>query len=218
LNESFIHVGVTPPEPGTIGHTEAPGAGCFDDKEGDDSIDWVLYEDMLDFLAERFCYDHSRVFASGNSSGAWWANELGCIYAGHERYPIRGIAANVGGLPPEGPTGPHCVDAPLAGIWIREVNDGMAAFANDILAVERAMEVNDCDTSSYNQAGNQLPTIAEDVWEPFPIDNNPDGTCHRMLECPAEYPIIVCPLPGTGHGSHTEVANPGFAAFLDGLF
>jgi hypothetical protein len=25
---------------------------------------------------------------------------------------------------------------------------------------------------------------------------------------------VVCPLPGNGHGSHDNVTNPGFSAFI----
>ena len=36
-----VRVGLTP-APNSIGHGTNENQGCFDDKEGDDSVDWVL--------------------------------------------------------------------------------------------------------------------------------------------------------------------------------
>ncbi len=47
VDNTVIRVGLTPP-PDTIGHATNPNQGCYDDKEGDDSVDWVLYEGLYD--------------------------------------------------------------------------------------------------------------------------------------------------------------------------
>lgn len=206
-NNNVIRVGVTPP-PNAINHTEAPNAGCFDDKEGDDSVDWIYYENLIDWLDTRFCFDRNRVFASGNSSGAWWGNELACIYSGHATYPIRGIGVNTGGLPPEGPTGPTCVDNPMSGLWIHAVNDTVNPFSGNIRAIERAMTVNGCESTDYANA----PKVD------YPIGgNNQPDTCKLISGCPAEYPLVVCALPGNDHDSHDSVANPAITTYLNGF-
>ena len=41
---SAIRVGIAPSQQAAVHHATNPGQGCFDDKEGDDSVDWPFYE------------------------------------------------------------------------------------------------------------------------------------------------------------------------------
>jgi hypothetical protein len=200
-----IRVGVSP-GPSYMGHGTNPNQGCFDDKEGDDSIDWVQYEMMYDQLNQQLCFDRNRVFAGGNSSGAWWANELGCKYAGDATRPVRAVIPNAGGFPTEPPYKPTCTQAPLAGMWIREVGDQIAGFDGNKAAIARAMPLNDCMFATH-------PDNA--LFEDFPIGGGqPDSTCKLIANCDPLYPLVTCPLPGNGHGSHDEVVNPGASTFI----
>ncbi|HKY35799.1 MAG TPA: hypothetical protein VJN18_07670 [Polyangiaceae bacterium] len=200
-----IRVGLTP-APNEAGHGTNPNKGCFDDKEGDDSLDWVFYETLYDRLATQFCFDKNRVFASGNSSGAWFSNELGCKYAGDATRPVRGIMPNTGGLPAEAEFKPTCTTKPMAGMWIHEKGDGTNPFEGTIRAVTRAMSVNSCTM------GNSYETA---TFENFPIGgDNPDTRCKRIVGCDPLYPLVVCALDGGGHAPHDNVANPGFSTFI----
>ncbi|HVJ15025.1 MAG TPA: hypothetical protein VM686_06275, partial [Polyangiaceae bacterium] len=210
IADDVIKVGLTPPDPTLVGHVEAPSAGCFDDKEGDDSVDWPFYESVLDTLKAQLCVDQNRVFAAGNSSGAWFANELACKYSGNtEGYAIRAIGANTGGLPTDPTRVPTCTTAPMAAMWIQEINDTTSYFNGNKVAVARAMMVNGCTPGT---------TYDDATYEDYPIGGGqPDNTCKKMLGCPAEYPLVVCELPGNGHGAHEAVAEPGFATFFKGF-
>ena len=210
VNGTVIRVGLTP-APNSIGHGTNENQGCFDDKEGDDSVDWVFYENLLDKLKAQLCYDENRVFAVGNSSGAWLTNELGCKYAGDTKgHAIRGILANTGGLPTEPQWSPTCSGKPLAGMWIYENNDtGGGGFNGNLFAISRAMKAAHCSTIDYGTA-----SVSGYVAN-FPIGNGmPDTTCKQVLECDAPYPLVVCALAGNSHGGHDDVVNPGFAALL----
>jgi poly(3-hydroxybutyrate) depolymerase len=177
----------------------------LDDKEGDDSLDWIFYETLHDHLATQFCFDKNRVFASGNSSGAWFANEIGCKYAGDGQRPIRGIMPNTGGLPDDPAHVPTCTTAGMAGMWVHETGDTTNGFDGNIRAINRAMTVNNCAQTGYSNA----------VFENFPIGGgNAETTCKRIANCDPLFPLVVCALPGNGHGSHDDVANPGFATFI----
>ncbi len=202
---TVIRIGLTP-GPNSLGHGTNENQGCFDDKEGDDSIDWPFYEALYDELNEELCFDRHRVFGSGNSSGSWFANELACKYAGDPVRPIRGVMTQTGGLPPEPQYRPTCTSSGMAGFWIYETGDGsQAGLYAERSAIERAMSLNGC-----NAAG-----IATAQFESFAIDDTPSDTrCRRMLDCDPLYPIVTCPLPGNGHGSYDAVANPGFTTFL----
>jgi len=200
-----IRVGIAPSREAAVHHATNPGQGCFDDKEGDDSVDWPFYEGVWDRLAGQVCFDENRVFASGNSSGAWFSNEVGCKYAGDAKHPIRGIMPNTGGLPNDPRYEPTCTNNPMSGIWMGESNDPENAFSNNIFAINRAMVVNKCMTTTYNVANT----------DPWPVGG--DTTCKKVRGCPELYPLIVCIINGNSHGSHDQLANPAFVQYL-GLF
>lgn len=202
-NNTIIRVGLKPSTNGDIqaSHGTNPNQGCFDDKEGDDSVDFVVYEALYDLLETQLCFDRNRVFFGGNSSGAWWSNEHGCHYAGDATRPVRGIMPNTGGLPSETQFKPTCTDAGMAGMWIHETGDTTNPFSGNIYAINRAMTVNGCP------AGQTYDTAQFE--EGYPI-----AQCKRMMGCDPLFPIVVCPLGGNGHGSHDDVVNPGVSAFL----
>jgi poly(3-hydroxybutyrate) depolymerase len=202
-DNTVIRVGLTPP-PNAIGHATNPNQGCFDDKEGDDSVDWVFYENLWDKLAGLFCFDQNRVFSVGNSSGSWFSNEVGCKYAGDAVHPIRAVMPNTGGLPDQPQYKPTCTTKPMAGMWIHEVGDTTNPFTGNQYAISRAMGVNSCPGGNYAGA----------MWDDYPVAGSAPMTCRKMRGCPELYPLVVCPLPGNAHGSHDNVANPGFSSFI----
>jgi poly(3-hydroxybutyrate) depolymerase len=203
--DTVIRIGLTP-APNSLGHGTNENQGCFDDKEGDDSLDWVFYETLYDKLNEELCFDRHRVFGSGNSSGSWMANELGCKYAGDPVRPIRGVVTNTGGLPDQTAYRPTCTNAGMAGMWVYEAGEsGQAGPYAERRAIARAMPLNGCTATTLDIA----------KFEAFPVNYAPsDALCQRMLDCDPLYPIVTCMLPGNGHGSHDAVVNPGFSTFL----
>jgi poly(3-hydroxybutyrate) depolymerase len=208
VNGKIIRIGVRPSQNGAIqgSHGTNPNQGCFDDKEGDDSVDFTLYEKLYDLLETQLCFDRNRVFFGGDSSGAWWSNEHGCHYAGDPVRPVRGIMPNTGGLPDQPQFKPTCTDKGLAGIWIHETGDPVNPFSGNVYAINRAMGVDGCQLGqTYDNAD----------FEDFPIANNAANTCRRIVGCNPLFPLVVCPLNGNGHGSHQDQVNPGVTAFLE---
>jgi hypothetical protein len=199
-----IRIGITP-GPNSTGHGTNENQGCFDDHEGDDSVDFVFYETLYDALNKQLCFDRNRVFATGNSSGGTLSNELGCKYAGDPLRPVRGTLAGNASFPIEPAFAPTCSSSPMAGMWVQEVMDQTHPFDNVKAAVTRAMSVNHCDMAGYDSA----------VFQDFPIGGgNPDNTCRKITGCDPLYPLVVCALPGNGKGSHDNVVNPGFTTFI----
>jgi poly(3-hydroxybutyrate) depolymerase len=208
IKDQFIRIGISPPNP-LIGHGTNPGQGCFDDKEGDDSVDWVFYENLYDKLNAELCFDRNRVFSNGDSSGSWFSNEVGCKYAGDATRPIRGVLPNTGGLPVEPQFEPTCTAAPMAGIWMHEVGDTENAFSGNKFAISRAMTVNKCTGSAgYDDA------VAKGMVEDFQVAGLAAGTCKLIKGCPEIYPLVVCPLPGNVHQSHNTQVEAAFPTFL----
>jgi poly(3-hydroxybutyrate) depolymerase len=169
----------------------------------------VLYEDLWDLLSTTVCFDKNRVFAGGNSSGAWFSNEVGCKYAGDATRPIRGIMPNTGGLPTDAKYVPTCTTHPMAGFWSHETGDTTNPFAGNIVAMNRALGVNGCTPMgvTYNSA------TTANAFDPFPVGGD-TTSCKKYKGCPELYPMVVCPLAGNGHNSHDNIVDPGWPAFL----
>ena len=205
VDNSAIRVGVAP-GPNDLGHGSNPNQGCFDDHEGDDSIDWVMYEQLYDRLDAELCFDRNRVFVGGYGSGAWFANELGCKYAGDLLRPVRAVLPNAGALPTDPRFAPTCSNAPLAGFWVHEVTSFTTPFEDAKVAIERAMALNSCASgSSYDTAPAEL----------FPIGGGtPETQCKRITGCSPLYPIVVCPLPNRTQSSNESIVNPGWSTFI----
>jgi predicted peptidase len=206
FNSSLIRVGLSPSVYWQAFHSTNPQQGCFDDKEGDDSVDFVFYEALWDQLASTVCFDRNRVFAGGNSTGATLANELGCKYAGDAKHPIRGVLANTGGLPTDPMYVPTCTTTPMAGFWSHQLGDYTTPFTGSIVAMNRALTVDGCAPPGV--------TYATAMFAPFPLPGLPDGTCKKYLGCPDAFPLVVCPVPGNLHSTNDNVVVPGWPAFL----
>jgi hypothetical protein len=205
-----IRVGLTPP-PNDIEHATNPGQGCFDDKEGDDSVDFVFYESLYDVLKAQLCFDKNRVFAAGTSTGGWLAIELGCKYGGDAERPIRAIVANNGGLPTTAAFAPTCSGKPHAGLFIFNADDssnGSTAAIGGRAAINQAMLVDGCA-----QTNLALATLDD-----FPIGGgNAPSTCKRVAGCSPLDPIVLCQIQTTVQSANAAVVGPGFTTFL-GLF
>ena len=202
---TVIRVGLTPP-PNAIGHSTNPNQGCFDVNEGDDSVEWPLYENLYDKLTSSLCVDRQRVFASGSSFGGSLANELGCKYAGDATRPIRGVLVNTGGLPTAAAFVPTCTNKPMAGMWVGESGDAETPFAGNVNAINRAIAVNKCTGGDWPTTPTQNYAIA---------GGNLDSVCKAITGCPALTPLVVCLISGNQHATHDTVVNPGFSTFLE---
>jgi hypothetical protein len=212
FDSTVIRVGLSPSAEAQAFHSTNPGQGCFDDKEGDDSIEWTFYEALHDQLASTVCFDRNRVFAAGTSSGAWLANELGCKYAGDAKHPIRGVMANTGGLPTDPKYVPTCTRAPMAGMWSFQPPLNPDTFSGNYVAVNRALSVDGCVPAGV--------TWTTAMTEGFPIGGiNSDTTCKRVSGCPNLVPLVVCELPFISNelAANATVVVPGWPTFL-GLF
>jgi hypothetical protein len=79
-------------------------------------------------------------------------------------------------------------------------------FAESTAALTRAMRVSGCTIgTSYETA----------ELEPFPIVGFAADVCKRVKGCPANVPLVICPLPGYGHGNNDNVVNPAWVAFVN---
>src|SRR5262249_52889084 len=159
-----------------------------------------------DKLAAAICFDKNRVFAGGNSSGAWFSNELGCRYAGDAKHPIRGILPNTGGLPDQTMYKPTCTNNGLAGFWSHGIGDTTNPFTGNIFAMNRALMVDMC-----TPAGVTYQTAS---FTPFQISATDSMNCKKYNGCSPLYPMVVCPLNLNDHSGHEFVVIPGWPSFI----
>jgi hypothetical protein len=211
FDSTVIRVGLTPSAVWQVFHATSPNQGCFDDREGDDSVDFAFYEALYDRLAATLCFDRRRVFAAGNSTGATLANELGCKYAGDAKRPVRGIMVKSGGLPSDPSGKPTCTTAPMAGMWIHQVGDTAFPFTGNIFAMNRALNVDGCTPPGVS--------YATAMFDPFPLSSD-TTSCKKYRGCPESSPMIVCPVAGSARDPAANLvptAWPAFVALFDAL-
>jgi hypothetical protein len=211
--DSVIRVGLSPP-PISIGHGTNPGQHCFDDKEGDDSVDFVFYEKLLDTLKNALCYDENRVYVSGESSGSWLANELACRYAGDTKgHAVRALAVNDGGLPNQPQFMPTCSGKPVAGMWVYHIDQESGSNSAAKFAIARAISTNSCvGVTDWDDA------YAKGQVQNFPIGEGfGEDTCKLVKGCDPAYPLVACPRPSNGHASDALMANAGIVQFFKSL-
>jgi hypothetical protein len=152
---------------------------CYDVLERDHSIELPFYEGIWERLSSELCFDQNRVFATGwITDGSIWANVIGCVYAGHAKYPIRAIGASMGGLPGYAqptPNRPLCSQSPMAGIWIDNADQlGPIDLSNEGIITARK----GCSGGSNQQ--------------PYPVPGVDAGSgCYSYVDCPP-YPVVRC--------------------------
>lgn len=201
VRDTVVRVGI---EPGITNHAGCPEIGCFDDHEGDDSIDLVFFERLYDKLNAELCFDRNRVFVSGHATGATLANELGGKYAGDSLRPVRGTLVYDGELPAVQAYVPTFSEAPLAGLWFHEQDGAYTPFENAERAIGRAMLLAHCPGGDYQHA--QL--------ENWPVAGGaPDGTCQRIIGCDSLYPLAVCAPPHSAQGTYF-IMEQAFSTFI----
>jgi poly(3-hydroxybutyrate) depolymerase len=177
------------------------------------------------------CVDLGRIFIGGYSSGAWESSTIGCALGN----VIRGTATVFGGLrnhrpactgptaailvvgeaDPVNPVGPLMTDTPVPppiSLTAQQVNALIQNLDSNGSAPERdeLLARNGCQGNS---------TMPYDPAYP---------QCVKYTGCPPAYPVVWCPLPGTGHGGGNisygnvnyvpgDSSNPLFWNFLTKL-
>jgi polyhydroxybutyrate depolymerase len=131
-----------------------------------EGVDFAFFDAMLVDLAQKYCVDPNRIFAAGQSNGAFFVNELGC------RRPdvLRAIAPVAGG----GPSWyPDCTSM-MATMIVHGLADDTVPIQQGANARDFWLETNECEP------GTSTPT------EPPP--------CGGYSDC--SEPVLWCPHAG----------------------
>jgi polyhydroxybutyrate depolymerase len=139
----------------------------------DENDDVSFFDTILEWMKTRVCFDTARLFATGQSSGAYFANRLGCNRGG----VIRAVGTNSGGQRREYPLGP--CRAPVAA-WL---SNGASDNPGHVMGTQQArdwwLKTNGCTDD-----------------KPMPASPAP---CVAYPGCPKAFPVHYC-QHGGGHG------------------
>ncbi len=135
--------------------------------------DGLFFIDLLEYIRQDLGFDTNRVFVTGQSSGAGFANEIGCDHGD----VIRGIAPAAGAIIPQ-----ECVGATAV---------MLIAGENDELVPLTIVEPTHQFWTAYN--GFEL-----DVSQQSPIDECIDHSLGMSA-----YPVYWCLHPGEGFRNHS---------------
>jgi poly(3-hydroxybutyrate) depolymerase len=181
--------------------------GCFDDGGGaidarSDTPEEPYFRAVLADIEAKYCVDTSRVFVSGYSSGGWEAYTLGCAAAD----VIRGVSGDEGGMRIHRPA----CKGPVAALFVAGESDttnpiGPLAKVNTDLdsfgsapGRDDILKRNGCVSADYVFTyADTKGSAPHTAWDPA------YSACVQYTGCPAEYPVVWCPLPNQGHNSST---------------
>ncbi len=180
---------------GTGGNLASWNAGsCCGPASGNKVEDVVFISDMLAELRGTFCVDDGRVYASGMSNGAFFANRLGCDLADQ----FAGIAPVSGGLLLS-----ECKEArPVSVMYFHGTGDTIVPYnGNKFLGFPSAM------TTFLGWAMRDSCTGM-----PKETFKNGKASCQTYGPCKEDTEVTLCTIEG---GSHSWPGSAGASMDID---
>jgi polyhydroxybutyrate depolymerase len=114
---------------------EAGGVAWNVDPSG---VDFPYFDAMLVDIGQKYCIDTARVFAAGQSNGAFFVNALAC----YRPNAIRAIAPHAGGGPPG-----QCEPSTVTAMIIHGTNDMTVPVSSGAFARDYWRATNGCGQS-----------------------------------------------------------------------
>ncbi len=165
---------------------------CFED-DGVDNAEVPYFRAIMADIEQKYCFDLSKVFVGGYSSGGWESYQLGCAASDL----VRGIGAEEGGLRAQHPP---CKN-PVAAVLVA----GEADMENPIGPLDITMGKGK-DLDSYGSGPSKDEILMRNGCvgtDTKPVADPKYPQCKQYTGCPAAYPVVWCSLPGVGHNNST---------------
>ena len=176
-------------------------AGCFED-DGVDNAEVPYFRAVMADIEQKYCFDLSKVFIGGYSSGGWESYQMGCAASDL----VRGFGADEGGLRAQHPA---CKN-PVAAVMVA----GEADTTNPIGPLDITTGTGK-SLDSYGSGPSRDEVLMRNGCvgtETKPLADPQYVACKQYTGCPAAYPVVWCALPGEGHNSSTYMSvqySPG---------
>ena len=167
------------------------GEWVLDKWDASNNVDIAFLSQTIDAVQAKYCVNQDRLFATGFSNGAFFANHVGCVLS--ER--IRAVAAHSGG----GPytlNGEHYVNGKL--ICKTPKPHGVLEIIGDADSL-----LPDVNASRVVWTGNLACSQTQTDIAPSP--------CKQYSGCSA--PFEVCVIPGLGHTPWSQGADTIWSFF-----
>ncbi len=155
-----------------------------------DTPDEPYFRAVMKDLEANYCFDLSKVFVGGYSSGGWESYLLGCATADL----VRGIGADEGG---QRAMHPVCKN-PVAAVLVAGETDTENPIGPLTLDSDAGKRLGSYgsgpsrDEILMRNGCTGTATVPADAKYP---------ACVKYTGCPAAYPVIWCSLPNTGHNN-----------------
>jgi len=175
-------------------------SGKWDIERGpENNEDIQAYNAILDSIGKSHCIDINRVFVTGHSRGAYFANYLACFRGGS----IRAVAAHGGGGPSSedalnfSANGQlNCPEKPVAALITHGADDTEVPLKEGQASRDHWTRVNSCRSGGL------------EVFDPAP--------CIKQLNCASDRPVVYCEVGGVGHNLWPEAPRATWS-FFDSL-
>ena len=151
------------------------------------SPDVAFFDAMVTEVTGLYCVDRSRLFGAGFSSGAWFANLLGCVRGN----VLRAYGVVAGGMPGGGRL--MCTAGGIAAWFLHDASDTENPIAGNVTTRTRLLTDNGC----------AMTTVPD---TPTP--------CVRYEGCRPGYPVVWCETTGAGHAVQGTISGPGMWQFF----
>jgi poly(3-hydroxybutyrate) depolymerase len=166
--------------------------GCFED-DGVDNAEVPYFRAIMADIEQKYCFDLSKVFVGGYSSGGWEAYQMGCAASDL----VRGFGADEGALRAQHPP---CKN-PIAAVMVA----GEADTINPIGPLDPTTGKGK-ELDSYGSGPSRDEILMRNGCvgtATAPIADPKYPACKQYTGCPAAYPVVWCSLPGVGHNNST---------------
>ena len=169
---------------------------CFKD-DGVDNPEVPYFRAVMADIEQKYCFDLSKVFVGGFSSGGWESYQMGCAASDL----VRGIGTDEGGLRAQHPP---CL-GPVAAVLVA----GLADTVNPI----GPLDITTGTGKSLDSAGSG-PSRDEILMRngcvgtaTKPLADPKYPACVQYTGCPAAYPVVWCALPGAAHNNSSYMGT-----------
>lgn len=169
------------------------------ERGSENNADIQLFDAILTSIGKSHCIDVNRVFVTGHSRGAYFANHLGCFRGGS----LRALAAHAGGGPSSedslnfSDTGQlNCPERPIAALITHGNDDDVVKLTEGQASRDHWARVNACRTGGL------------EIFDPAP--------CINLLNCASGRPVVYCEVGGIKHDLWSEAPRATWK-FFDAL-
>src|SRR5208283_2837620 len=96
---------------------------------------------------------------------------------------------------------PACAEAPIAMLFVHDLNNPDYTYANTVLGCERVLRQNGCSNTKCDPMDTTLTTpYLVPAGVELPARTGVNSGCVSFRGCPSDYPVVFCLTTNQGDG------------------